>query len=149
MPSRLLTTDGGDAPVRALVDSGAWIALVRAKDQHHEAADRLFRLAIRQHTRLFTTNLIVAEVHRFILFHMGSQPASLVLDRINASPLLSVEFTTAAHHRKARQWLARFPDQRLTYTDAMSFAVMEANRCTTAMGFDHDFEAAGFSLWRP
>ncbi len=69
-----------------LVDSGAWIALVRANDQHHTEADRLFRHAVGERTPLITTNLIVAEVHRFILFHMGIRPAALLLDRIDASP---------------------------------------------------------------
>jgi uncharacterized protein len=134
---------------RVLVDSGAWIALVRANDRHHAAADAMFRQAVRDRTPLVTTNLIVAEVHRFILFHVGIRPAALVLDRVAASPLLTVEFVTAAHHTAARRWLAKLADQVITYTDAVSFAVMETARCTSAMSFDHDFEVAGFRLWRP
>jgi len=30
----------------------------------------------------------------------------------------------------------------------MSFAVMETTGCTHALGFDQDFTAAGFTLWR-
>ena len=37
----------------------------------------------------------------------------------------------------------------LTYTDAVSFAVMDALRCTVALTFDHDFPVAGFPRWRP
>jgi len=125
-----------------------WIALVRATDQHHGAADQLFRQAIRERTQLLTTNLIIAEVHRFILFHAGIAPAALVLDRLHASPRLQTTFVTAAHHDRARQWLAKLDDQRITYTDAVSFAVMEAERCTAAMSFDHDFVVAGFRLWQ-
>jgi predicted nucleic acid-binding protein len=36
----------------------------------------------------------------------------------------------------------------ITYTDAVSFAVMEANGCSHVLGFDQDFAAAGFMLWR-
>jgi predicted nucleic acid-binding protein len=39
-------------------------------------------------------------------------------------------------------------DQRISYTDAVSFAMMQTARCQVAMSFDHDFEAAGFALWR-
>lgn len=122
---------------------------MRAGDQHHAAADAMFRQAVRERTRLVTTNLIVAEVHRFILFHIGIRPAALILDRLAASELLAIEFVTAAHHTAARRWLAEMPDQVITYTDAVSFAVMQASRCTAAMSFDHDFEVAGFRLWRP
>lgn len=41
----------------------------------------------------------------------------------------------------------RTGDQVITYTDAASFALMKANDCTTVLGFDRDFEAAGFTLW--
>lgn len=136
-------------PARVLVDSGAWIALVRATDRHHAEADRMFRHAARRRIPLVTTNLIVAEVHRFILFHMGIRPAALLLDRIDASPLLTIDFVTDADHGAARRWIERLSDQVITYTDAVSFAVMERGRCTAALSFDHDFATAGFQLWRP
>jgi predicted nucleic acid-binding protein len=134
---------------RVLVDSGVWIALVRANDRHHAGAEHMLRRAIRQRLALLTTNLIVAEVHRFILFHVGIQPAALVLDRLQASPSLTIQFTTRADHDRARQWLARLADQRITYTDAVSFAVMESAGCAAAMSYDHDFVVAGFRLWQP
>jgi predicted nucleic acid-binding protein len=126
-----------------------WIALVRATDQHHAEADAVLRHAIRERIALLTTNLIIAEVHRFIRYHIGIRPAAVLLDRIDASPLLAVEYATAAHHSAAQRWLAKLSDQVITYTDAVSFAVMESARCTAAMSFDHDFEVAGFRLWRP
>ena len=134
---------------RVLVDSGAWIALVRLGDQYHSEADRLFRRAAVLRIPLVTTNLIIAEVHRFILFHVGVRAAALLLERIDASQLLTTEFATAAHHASARRWIDRLSDQVLSYTDAVSFAVMEATRCTAAMSFDRDFVTAGFRLWQP
>ena len=134
---------------RVLVDSGVWIALVRASDQRHEDADQMLRDAIRGGVQLVTTNLIIAEVHRFILFNVGIQPAALLLDRIGESARLTTEFVTAAHHVAARRWLAKLSDQVITYTDAVSFAVMAAARCTAVMSFDHDFVTAGFRLWQP
>jgi hypothetical protein len=77
---------------RVLVDSGAWIALVRLGDQYHSEADRLFRRASALRIPLVTTNLIIAEVHRFILFHVGVRAAALLLERIDASQLLTTEF---------------------------------------------------------
>jgi predicted nucleic acid-binding protein len=142
----LRTVDGGD-PSRLFVDSGGWIALVSAGDGHHAEADQMFRAAVARRLHLFTTNLVVAEVHCFILFRAGIRPAAAVLDRINASRLVSIEFVSAAHHRAARAWLERLRDQVITYTDAVSFAVMDAARCGVAISFDHDFISAGFRLW--
>jgi uncharacterized protein len=134
------------APV--LVDSGGWIAQISRRDQYHEKADVLFRRAVREHTPLVTTNLIVAEVHRQLLHRAGIAAAARALELMEASDL-ALEFVTMAHHREARGWLQRLADQPLTYTDAVSFAVMAARRCRFVIGFDHHFEIAGFELWRP
>jgi uncharacterized protein len=130
-----------------LVDSGAWVALLHRADRHHDTADRLFRLAAERHASLLTTNLIIAEVHRLLLHRVGIAASATFLERLDASRLLRIEFATRAHHRRARAWLARLDDQKITYTDAISFAVMESTRCRRAMSFDHDFVVAGFELW--
>ena len=53
----------------------------------------------------------------------------------------------AEHDAAARRWLARLADQRITYTDAVSFAVMASHRCAAALSFDRDFTIAGFPIW--
>ena len=136
------------ARAAVFVDSGAWIALFRARDDHHPEADRLFRRAVAERTPLLTTNLVLAEVHRFLLHRAGIQAAAVALDRISSSRHVKTIFARAEHDRAAREWLARFKDQRITYTDAVSFAVMKAEGLRGAMTFDHDFAVAGFSPWR-
>jgi predicted nucleic acid-binding protein len=136
-------------PARAFVDSSAWIAFFSARDQNHRAADALFRQAIARRVPLLTTNLIVAEVHRLVLHRAGPPAAAAVLARIEGSPQVRLVFATAAHHQAARAWLARLSDQVITYTDAVSFAVMQAERCSTVASFDHDFVLAGFEVWSP
>jgi predicted nucleic acid-binding protein len=130
----------------ALVDSGVWIAFARARDQHHAAADALLRAALQAGTPLLTTNLILAEVHRFVLFHAGIRPAAVLLEHLDASSGLTVVHAEADHHAAARQWLTRLGDQRITYTDAVSFAVMRSHRCAAAYTFDRDFVTAGFAV---
>ena len=139
---------GRGAPDRLFVDSSAWIALLSARDRRHGDADAMFRRAAARRARLLTTNLVLAEVHRLLLLWAGVRAAARALDRFEASPLTVVEFATAEHHRAARLWLERLGGQPITYTDAVSFAVMEATRCAAAMSFDRHFARAGFPLWR-
>jgi predicted nucleic acid-binding protein len=146
LPSRPPRT--ASAAARLFVDSGAWIALRSRRDQHHAAADRAFRAAIERRTPLITTNLIIAEIHRLTLFRTGSEAALRGLERIDASPNVSVHFATSEDHVAARDWLERLAPRPVTYTDAVSFAVMKATKCTHVLGFDEDFVAAGFELWR-
>jgi predicted nucleic acid-binding protein len=145
--NRPVTDDRGRHCV--LVDSGAWIALVSANDSHHAEAEALFQLAIRRRVQLVTTNLVLAETHRFLLHRAGRHAAQAVLNRIDASPLLEIVFTTATHHAAGRAWIDKLPDQALTYTDALSFTVMRSRRCTAALTFDRHFTIAGFARWQP
>jgi predicted nucleic acid-binding protein len=141
------------APARAarrvLVDSGAWLAAASPRDQFHDDAARGFRRAVEERIPLITTNLVVGEAHRLTLFRLGGRAAALLLDRIDASPRISLVHAAPEHHRAAREWLARLADHRITYTDAVSFAVMDAMACRDALTFDNDFLVAGFQRWPP
>lgn len=109
----------------------------------------MFRAAIEREIPLVTTNLVLAEVHRFVLFRDGPRAAAATLASIEASGRISIEFATSLHHRAAIAWLDRLANQRVSYTDAVSFAIMDASRCEATLGFDNDFVVAGFRLWRP
>ena len=43
------------------VDSGAWIALVNRRDQHHNDAVETFNNLVQQKTQLLTTDYVIAE----------------------------------------------------------------------------------------
>jgi uncharacterized protein len=118
------------------------------RDQHHAEADRLFREALAHRLPLVTTSLVLAETHRLTLFRAGVQPARRFLELVDASPGLRVHFPGEPDHVAARRWLERLGSRPLTYTDAVSFAVMEATGCHHVLTFDQDFAAAGFTLWR-
>jgi predicted nucleic acid-binding protein len=130
------------------VDSSAWLAFFSASDRNHDTADELVRRSVNERIPLVTTNLVVAEVHRLLLYRAGIRPAAEALARIAESALVNLRFATSSHHHAARAWLRKLADQRITYTDATSFAVMAAEHCPVAMSFDRDFWIAGFELWQ-
>ena len=74
MPRRHRRT-GSAAAGRLFVDSSGWIALVSARDRHHAEAHERFEAAAAQRRRLITTNLVLAETHRLLLFRAGPQAA--------------------------------------------------------------------------
>jgi predicted nucleic acid-binding protein len=148
LPNRRLRTARAAAPARLFVDSGAWIALRSRRDQHHVEADRLFREALSRRIPLVTTNLVVAEAHRLTLFRAGVLPALRALERMDASASLVILFASEEDHAEARRWLERLAPRPMTYTDAVSFAVMKRHRCGHVLGFDQNFAAAGFAIWR-
>lgn len=145
MPSRSRST--ARVAARLFVDSGAFIALRSRRDQHHAEADRAFRTAVEKRIPLVTTNLVVAEMHRLTLFRVGFEAAHRALDQIDASPSITLCHATADDHAAARAWLDRLAPRRVTYTDAVSFAVMERMACSHFLGFDDDFVVAGFERY--
>jgi uncharacterized protein len=46
--------------------------------------------------------------------------------------------------RAVEHWLRRFQDQPFSFTDAVSFAVMEQRGIREALALDHHFTVAGF-----
>jgi uncharacterized protein len=118
------------------------------RDQHHADADRLFHEALSRRIPLLTTSPVVAETHRLTLCRVGVQPARRFLELLDQSPSVTIHFPAAAHHAAARRWLEGLGLRPVTYTDAVSFAVMEATGCGHVLGFNQDYAAAGFTLWR-
>lgn len=140
------TAHASAPPSRVFVDSGGFIGLFSADDRHHGTADALFRACVRRKVKLVTSQLVVAEVHRFVLFQAGIEAATTAIDKLTASPSLTIEYTTEDHHRAARKWLAKLDDQVISYTDAVSFSIMVARGVGVALSFDNDFAIAGYAL---
>jgi len=149
LPRKSRTTASGRARSAVFVDSSGWIALVSARDSHHAEADALFRDLLSAHRSLVTSNLVIAEVHRLLLHWIGIAAARSFLERIEQSPSVEIVHADERHHRRALKWLDDRADQRLTYTDTTSFAIMQSRRIREALSFDHHFETAGFTCLRP
>ena len=130
------------------VDSGGWIAYFSRRDDHHDEAERMIRAAVERSLPLLTTNLVIAETHRLLLFRAGVAAAARMLDVLERTPHLSTRFATAADHTGARRWIAGKEGRKITLTDAVSFAVMTEVKSRGFIGFDGDFDAAGFARFQ-
>lgn len=135
------------APARLFVDSSAWLAFFSARDRMHAEADRLLRAAIGLRIPLLTSNLVLAEVHRLLLYRAGLAPAVEAMRRIEAGSRMRILFPDEGAHRAALGWIERLKDQVITYTDATSFALMQSTRTEHVLTFDSDFAVAGFTPW--
>ncbi len=107
----------------------------------------MFRAAVASKCRLLSTNLVLAEIHRLLLFRAGSRAAAAALESIEASPLVKIEFAGLSHHSAAKNWMEKLADHAISYTDAVSFAAMESAQCLQVMTFDHHFRLAGFDVF--
>jgi predicted nucleic acid-binding protein len=88
--------------------------------------------------------LVVAETFIALRLGLGHAAAVRFLDLLEASPRILRVPVDSHLEASAEQVLRRFHDQRFSYADAVSFAVMRSLELTDAFAFDQHFSTAGF-----
>jgi len=131
------------------IDTGAFIALAHRDDRHHSQAAAFFS-ALGPGVKRLTTELVIAESYTWLRYKTGYLSAARFLDSVEGSVdegYLHVHYPDSALDRRARQVLRRFRDQDLSYTDAVSLALLEdLPRNVAVFGFDHHFTLIGRTL---
>jgi len=120
-------------PIEVFVDSGAWIAIIIARDTHHAAATGLYRHLLQEGRDLVTTNLVVAEAYEAIRRFAGHSPAVRFLEILRQTSRLTRIYTTPALDEQAEAILRNYADQNFSYVDAVSFAVMRNRKIAEAL----------------
>lgn len=124
---------------RSFVDSSAYYALADADDSNHAAAVALLAELHRQRSGLVTTNFILAESHALTLNRLGYRPALRLLSDIIESRATTLVRATVVDEERAQAIIHQYADKRFSYTDALSFVVMERLGITRVFTFDSDF----------
>jgi uncharacterized protein len=133
-----MTTRPRSYPPLVFLDSSANLAIIDANDANHSAAIAIRRGLVSSRSRLLTTNYILDESYTLIMSELGTRVGLLFLRDIRQS-VITIHRVSASDEVRAEQILAQYRDHTFSYTDAVSFAVMERFRITTAFAFDRDF----------
>ena len=127
---------------RVLVDTSAIYALLDRDDVEHGAAKSRLRALKKARAEPILTNFVVAESHALLLARLGAGVARTWL----VGNVWHVERATEADEAKARQIVAEYTDKTFSFTDAVSFAVMERLAVKRAFAFDRHFRQYGFEV---
>ena len=129
------------------LDTGGLVARVLPRDQYHAASHKGWEILEHVDTRLFSTEHVLDESISLLARQAGgSYAARWARDHLASHEITWLSASPEDWH-EALRWLDKFTDQRLSFTDCMSFALMRRNAIRAVFGFDHHFELAGFELW--
>jgi predicted nucleic acid-binding protein len=93
-----------------------------------------------------TTNLVIAETHALLLRRAGREPALAFAKTVRLPPNLIVWADAGLENQALSEWLERYDDQDFSFTDGVSFAVMQERRIEEALTLDQHFATAGFRM---
>lgn len=126
------------------VDTSFWTAFRDRRDDRHPDARRMLRAVEDQD--LITTNNVRGETWTLLRVRAGHAAAVHFVDHLERSPRVSVVRVDEDQERDALAWLRRHDELPYSFVDATSFAVMRTLHVRSALTFDEDFAAAGFTL---
>ena len=130
------------------VDTGAWIALMNSNDQYHVLAAKYYRL-LEPHIKLVTSSHVISETYTWLCYKAGFPSASAYIT-VTRQAVLHSRLSIIHDHpdmlELAEQLLTDFSDQKVSYTDAISMAIMKTKNMKQVFGFDRHFQLMGFEL---
>lgn len=128
------------------MDTGAFVARYVRQDGYHRSARRVWAEIERSRCRCFTSSFVLDET--FTLLGRRSSYA-FAADRARAlhtSTALTILRPDADDETQAIDVFAKFADQRISFTDCVSFVLMRRHRLERAFTFDRHFADAGFEV---
>src|SRR5205814_7913801 len=95
---------------------------------------------------LVTSNHVIDELATSLGRLAGFRYAADRVDALFASAAVDVLQSTRQDELDALRWMRKYADQRVTFTDCVSFAIMRRHQIRAAVTFDRHFKLAGFEV---
>ena len=127
------------------IDTGAFVARYLVRDQYHARAVEAWRLLHRH--RIATTSHVLDEVFTLLGRRAGNAFAAERARRFLTSDALRLVRPKLDDELSAVELFESYGDQGISFTDALSFAVMRRLSIARAFTFDRHFVLAGFEIW--
>ncbi len=128
------------------VDTSGFYSLLVHKDRMHAtAADYMARTA-RDRGRFVTTDYVLDEAVTLLKARGHGELIAPLFDAIDNSAAMRIEWTTSERFDEARLFCVRHSDKAWSFTDCVSFLVMQSLGLIAALTSDRHFAQAGFQV---
>ena len=126
------------------VDTGAFIGWFCPNDQHHDASVKIWASLIDSPEKLITSNFILDETITLLGRRTNNSYACDRAEQIYSSDILHVIRVDESQETSALALFRKYSDQGISFTDCVSFSIMNDMSIETVFSFDHHFRIAGF-----
>jgi len=129
------------------IDSGAFVAMVNRGDQFQEKAENIWEQIASSSRSLISSDHVLDEVTTAICRTQSPARAARWVRSQLSGDLVQWIQPTPEDLAEAAKWLEKLSDQKINFTDALSFVLMQREKITEAFTFDRHFTFAGFQVW--
>ncbi|HEX6898493.1 MAG TPA: PIN domain-containing protein [Thermoanaerobaculia bacterium] len=126
------------------IDTGAIVGRYFQRDQYHSAAVRIWDELTRSREHFITSNFVLDEAFTILARRAGYAFAADKARRIYQSRVVLILRPSEDHEILALDFLEKYADQEVNFTDCVSFALMRTHGIDRAFTFDRHFRLAGF-----
>lgn len=131
---------------KCFIDTSALMALNNPRDQYYKVASEI--ASTLDNMKLIISDPVLAETYRLLRYRLGYHTAGNFLKAVMAgSPFKIVEVTSDVRMATVAL-LEKFNDQKISYCDALSVAIMKEQKIDQIFTFDHHFEVMGVRVIR-
>ncbi len=128
------------------IDTGAYYGSLDLRDQHHGHALRIWRHIEDSNIKLITSNHVLDELATLLARKINYDFASLKMNEIYTDSEIHIERSSYDDEVKALDYFKKYADQKISFTDCISFAIMERLKIKKVFSFDWHFQYLGFEL---
>ena len=129
------------------IDTGAFLARHLTKDQYHPQAAAFWEALHKKNEACVTSNFVLDETFTLLGRRAGYKFTAQRARNIYASESLQILRPTGKEEVKAIDFFEKYSDQRLSFTDCVSFILMQRNKIKRIFTFDRHFLLAGFQIF--
>lgn len=134
-------------PISVFLDTGPLLARHLNRDRLHEAAEKGFEQLETGNFELVTSTFVLTETLTLLArrssYAFAAERAHQIYEAEDVILLRPEEQDELA----ALERFEKFADQKVSFTDCVSFALMWRYRISRAFTFDRHFRLAGLEMW--
>jgi predicted nucleic acid-binding protein len=129
------------------IDTGAFLARHLSKDQYHGQANTFWKSIQQRGEACMTSNFVLDEAFTLLGRRAGYGFAAQRARNIYASGSLTILRPNKNDELKAIDFFEKYSDHHLSFTDCISFVLMQSKKIKRVFTFDHHFQILGLQKY--